>query len=266
MARLKAASVSPPPSSGPNDRMSLPAPGERAAGADLSAEDWRAHDCEEARFEACTFTDVNFLETAARGAAFTKCTFLRCRFASADMRETSFEDCAFADKEAHSGPTFFVTDLSRASFTRCDLSFAVFERSDMQGLTLSHCNLRGARFHRADFLRTVSRKLVRAAATMTDCNFHLADLTDIKLPGADLQRSQFREADLTNADLEEADLREADLFGAIVAGAKLAGADLRGGEVSGVDLGALASFAGLKITLQQQYALLSAMGLDVRSE
>lgn len=246
--------------------MSLPAPGERAAGADLSAEDWRTHDCEEAQFDGCTFTDVSFLEIAARGASFTKCTFLRCRFASADLRETTFEDCVFADKEAHTGPTFFVTDLSRATFTRSDLSFAAFERTEMQGLTLSHCNLRGARFFRADFTRAVSRKVIRAAASMTDCNFHLADLTGINLSGADLQRSAFREADLTNADLEEADLREADLFGAILAGAKLAGADVRGGEVSGIDLGALASFAGLKITVQQQYALLSAMGLDVRSE
>ena len=38
---------------------------------------------------------------------------------------------------------------------------------------------------------------------------------------------------------------------------------LRAGDAR---IGALASFAGVKITLQQQYALLSAMGLDVRSE
>ena len=62
------------------------------------------------------------------------------------------------------------------------------------------------------------------------------------------------------------DLRDTDLFGAITSGAKLAGADLRGGELSGLDLTALASRDGLKITADQQYALLSALGIDVTAD
>jgi fluoroquinolone resistance protein len=98
---------------------------------------------------------------------------------------------------------------------------------------------------------------------MRRCNFHLADLSDIKLPGCDLAQSLFREADLSGANLEGADLRDTDLFGAITSGAKLAGADLRGAEISGLDLTALASRDGLKITADQQYALLSALGIAV---
>ena len=68
---------------------------------------------------------------------------------------------------------------------------------------------------------------------------------------------------LSGVDLEGSDLRNADFFGAIFAGAKLAGADLRGAEVSGLDLATLATSSGLKITMEQQYALLSALGIDV---
>ena len=50
-----------------------------------------------------------------------------------------------------------------------------------------------------------------------------------------------------------------------IAGLKLAGADLRGGEVSGLDLAKLGSLDGLKVTADQQYALLSAMGVDVHA-
>jgi fluoroquinolone resistance protein len=69
-----------------------------------------------------------------------------------------------------------------------------------------------------------------------------------------------------DADLEGADLRECDLFQALTAGAKLARADLRGAEVSGLNLADLASVAGMKIAADQQYRLLTALGLDVYAE
>ena len=74
------------------------------------------------------------------------------------------------------------------------------------------------------------------------------------------------ETDLSGADLEGADLTGADLFQAIVDEAKLAGADLRGAEVSGLDLRRLATYQDLKITPDQQFRLLDAMGIDVRPE
>ena len=80
------------------------------------------------------------------------------------------------------------------------------------------------------------------------------------MPGCNLARSRFREADLSGADLEGADLTGADLFQAIVDEAKLAGADLRGAEVSGLDLRRLATYQDLKINPDQQFRLLDAMG------
>ena len=76
----------------------------------------------------------------------------------------------------------------------------------------------------------------------------------------------FREADLTGANLQGADLSSSDLFQALTAGANLAGADIRGGHVSGLNLAGLAGYADLKITLDQQQALLTALGLDVYAQ
>ena len=81
-----------------------------------------------------------------------------------------------------------------------------------------------------------------------------------------MARSRFRETDLSGADLEGADLTGADLFQAIVDGARMAGADLRRAEVSGLDLRRLASYQDLKITADQQYRLLEAMGVDVQPD
>ena len=66
-----------------------------------------------------------------------------------------------------------------------------------------------------------------------------------------------------DADLEGADLRECDLFQALTAGAKLARTDLRGAEVSGLNLVELGSVAAMKVAADQQYRLLTALGLDV---
>jgi fluoroquinolone resistance protein len=154
--------------------------------------------------------------------------------------------------------------LESARFSRCDLSFAHFERSEMHALRLEDCNLRGARFQRVDFSRSLGRRRSPVAAALTRCNFHLADLAEIVLPGGDLAGSRFRDADLSRADFEGANLRDCDLFGADTTGAKLAGADLRGAEVGGLDVFSLASREGMKVGLDQQYALLTALGLDVR--
>jgi fluoroquinolone resistance protein len=131
---------------------------------------------------------------------------------------------------------------------------------------LEACNLTGAMFSRTSFAKAFGRKVERIAAEFIDCNLELADLSGARMPGCRLSGSRLRETDLSGADLEGADLTGADLFQAIVDGAKFAGADLTGAEVSGLDLRRLATYQGLKITADQQFRLLDAMGIDVRLE
>ena len=68
----------------------------------------------------------------------------------------------------------------------------------------------------------------------------------------------------SGADLTDADLTDCDLFQAILDGAKLSGADLTGAEVSGLCLTTLADFAGLRISDDQMFRLLDAIGVSVR--
>ena len=99
------------------------------------------------------------------------------------------------------------------------------------------------------------------------CNLELTDLSDAKPTGCDLAvGSSLREADLTDADLTNADLTRCDLFRALTAGAKFSGADLRGADVSGLDLSGLANHDAMKITLSQQQALLTQLGIDVYAD
>ena len=114
-----------------------------------------------------------------------------------------------------------------------------------------------------DFSHAYSRKVVKTRAVFRGCNMELACLAELRLPTCDLSGSRLREANFERTDLSDADLRDCDLFQTGLDGAKLDRADLTGAELSGVNLLRLAGFAGMRITAKQQFALLSAMGIDV---
>jgi fluoroquinolone resistance protein len=241
-------------------------PGGAYDGLDLSAYDFAERDLSDVKLSHCTVVDAQLSAVLLPGARFTECRFTRCRFAHADLREAVFVRCNFADPDSHLGVQIAFSQADQARFEACDLSFAEIERSSLWAAVFTDTNLRGARFHRADFTRRLSPKTEHNSVTFQRCNLELADLSDAVLRGCDLSGSSLREADLTDAQLEGADLKACDLFQALTSGAKFAGADLRGADVSGLDLTALASCEGMKITMAQQQALLTAMGLDVHVE
>lgn len=238
-------------------------PGARLAEADLSGIDFTDADLTDAAFERCTFVDVHMQGAVLQGAKFVGCRLARTRFAHADLREAVFEDCSFADDNGHVGAQFAFGRLDEARLRRCDLSFARFERLSAYGLEMDDCNLRGARFTQADFGRSFGRRVIQWSGAMRNCNLELAELDGLRLPRGVFAGSSLREAALTGADLEDADLRGCDLFQALLTGARLNRADLRGAEVSGLNLIALDGFDGVKIDADQQYRLLSALGVDV---
>lgn len=201
-----------------------------------------------------------------RGALLTGCRLIRCRFAHADLREASFEGCSFADDEGHKGVEIAFSQLDEATFKGCDLSFARLDRTSAYGLACEDCNWRGASFVRVDFHRALGRSIVRCEGAFRGCNLELADLAELSLPGGDLSGSSLREAVLARADLAGANLSRCDMILADTYAAKFAGADLRGAQVDGLDLTELESWRAAKITLDQQQALLGAMGLDLYAE
>jgi fluoroquinolone resistance protein len=241
-------------------------PGGAYSGHNLSNIDFAERDLSEISLTNCVLIDTQLSAVILQSARFIDCRFVRCRFAHADLRETVFTRCNFADPDSHSGVQIAFSQMDQAAFEACDLSFADIDRTSLWAVAFKSTNLRGARFHRADFTRSFGGKTVRTAAAFTACNLELCDLSDARLATCDLSGSSLREADLTGADLEGADLTGCDFFQALTAGAKLADADLRGAHVSGLDLAALATYAGAKISLSQQQALLTAMGLDVYAD
>jgi fluoroquinolone resistance protein len=234
--------------------------------ATLATTDWTDLDLSDEVLVDATISDAQFQGTSLQCARFKAVRFVRCRFAHADLREAVFEDCVFADDTGHTGAQFAFSRLDEARFSKCDLSFARFERSSLYGIEMATCNLRGAVFQRADFGRSFGRNVVRSAAVFKACNLELADLSEARLPECELAGSSLREAVLLDADLEGADLRGCDFFQALTGGAKFARADLRAAEVSGLNILELASYDGLKIDADQQYRLLTALGLDVYAE
>ena len=203
------------------------------------------------------------LQSAFGRSALHQLPFVSCRFSHAELSGAQFEDCRFTSDGAK-GCSFAFSNLQRTLFSRCDLSQAVFDRTDLFAVEMRDCNLTGTRFDTVDFSRALSRKKIETRASFHNCKLDIADLSGVKLPGCSLAGCRLREADLSNADLTDADLSDSDLFQAILDGAKLGGADLSGAEVSGVNLTSLAEFAGVKISDDQMFRLLDAMGVNVR--
>src|SRR5258705_5079058 len=140
-------------------------PGAVITGHDLSAAEFAERDLSGAVLADCLLTDVQLSAVIFEGARFTGCRFVRCRFAHADLRDTVFERCNFADPDSHSGVEIAFSQMDGAAFRTCDLSFADVDRTGAYAVAFEACNLRGSRFHRADFSRAFGAKLVRTAAT-----------------------------------------------------------------------------------------------------
>ena len=244
----------------------LLASGKPVEGANLSSVDWTDADCGGACFIDCVIEDAQLKNTIFTDAHLTRCRFIRCRSAHANFRGATLEDCIFTDKAASVGSVFAFSELREARLLRCDLSFCVFERSKLFSIEMEKCNLLGARFNHADFSHSFARKTTTTKASMRRCNFELASLVGIRLPGCDLTESIFREADLTDADLSEADLRRCDIDKCELVRAKLDGADLRGAKIAGLNLLSLASMKGLKVSQDQQWTLLAELGIEVHPE
>jgi fluoroquinolone resistance protein len=240
--------------------------GRRFEGQAIIEPDWSDADLSEAVFEDCRIEDAQVSGVDLTGARFRNCRFVQVRLARAELREAVFEGCGFADPDSRTGLVVAFSNLEQARFANCDLTLSLFDRSSLYGIEMDDCNLRGARFEKADFAKAFGRKVVRSEARFRNCNLELADLSGAKLAGCSLAECDLRDADLSGADLEGADLSGSNLFHAILIGTRLARADLRCAEVSGLDLAVVATRVGLKITASQQYALLSALGLDVHPD
>ncbi|MFA5552427.1 MAG: pentapeptide repeat-containing protein [Trueperaceae bacterium] len=133
-------------------------------------------------FENCTFVSCNLTEAVLRGARFQDCRFERCELPMVDLTQVALRNVTF-DSCRLTGVDF--TPLARdplgveASFSSCDLRFALFRRLDLTGFDFEGCLLNRAAFEKCD-------------------------LSGVPFDSSDLQGCLIEECDLTNADLRGA--------------------------------------------------------------
>lgn len=127
------------------------------------------------------------------GANFQGVTFS----ASARFNNFSFKNCDFRG--------ILATDIN-LTFTRCDLSGALFDRLQLRDLEFEHCTISGASFtgiHASVLLLTTS------SVEHTDFSDITADVVSIK--GSTLRRVSLERADIGRLMLSEASLRDSEL-------------------------------------------------------
>ncbi|GAC1669803.1 MAG: hypothetical protein NVS9B4_25860 [Candidatus Acidiferrum sp.] len=165
----------------------------------------------------------------------------------ADLRGANLRDSllrsAIVDHAQASRVILVSTDASNSSFVASDLrgsdlSYGIFENSDLSNAKLSTASLYAASLRNAHLLRTdLSRTDLRDAkldhAVLSYSNLELADLSSAKLCSADLTGAQMKGTILLDADLKNADLRGAFLSTALLRGSDLDGVNLEGADLRG---------------------------------
>ena len=107
---------------------------------------------------------------------------------------------------------------------------------DLGGADLSHTDLSGVAFWRANLSRANLSKTNLSSANLWQADLSGADLTEANLIAARLGRADLWEVQLSDAKLSKADLIAANLSRANLGGADLSGADLSQANLSGADL------------------------------
>ncbi len=250
-----------------DDLLALADKGYPISGENLDAIEWHDLDVSESKFVECTFRGSYFSETQFSDCEFTNCRFINCNFSHASLMSAFFDKCFLGkENEVDNGCRFSFCEMKGVRLANSNLSFCVFERSNLFNIEAERCNLLGTSFIKTDFYQLLNSKkgsIIHSRAQFKECNFELANLCSLKLGDAEFLECRMREADLTGVDFTDASLRGCDLFQAITNGAKFEGADLRGAEISGFNLLHLNGFHGMRIDYKQQFALLEGIGVEV---
>ncbi len=120
------------------------------------------------------------------------------------------------------GITFCRRGLWRTNFRGKDLSYAVFNGSNLKGANFSNANLSFA-----DFRKTNLTKANFKGANLEATLFCGACLKDANFENANFCRTDFRKADLTNTNIKKENVSDCDLTKAVLVGTNLDQEDSR---------------------------------------
>jgi len=157
-----------------------------------------------------TIQDSRLFGIDISGQGFSSLRFVTCLLERVSFANCTIGSCRFRD----------------VRLEKCDLSNAVFRRSEATRIELVDCRLTGLKATECRW-RDV---LVEA------CDARYAQFTEGSILVSEFKTSQLQEADFRNATLNDSIFVQANLTRADLSGAKLSNVDLRGADISEVTL------------------------------
>jgi fluoroquinolone resistance protein len=233
------------------------------AGRDLSGLDFESLIGDDPlTFKDCTISGARAKGDALSRSQWINCKIRNCEFVATDLRDAQFVRCLFFEPEAAIGVRFRFCDLTRASFSDCNLSMAHWLGGSAHEIAFADCQMRGAKFEKMDFALSTKRRRLNKA------RFERCLMNDAVLASLDLSSSEFRDCALAQASFEQSDLTGATLANcnlalAEVAQADFRGADLRGSDLAGFNLAELKGSSNMRISAGQQHHLLASLNIEV---
>ena len=215
---------------------------------------------EDTQFKNCVIEAADLSGVDFEGATFEDCAFRGTSFRSARLRSSRFTDCRFYIDDLV--VDFRYAELREASFERCDLSMACFQRAGAYGLRLQACQAQGADFSQADFSLAMTRKKTLVSLECEDCNLAYADFSNTNLAGVTLRGCRLIHGLFQYCDMRDADLRDSDLTNLDANQLSLKGVDLRGATFNNLDPRVI-DMGDARVDPEQAQALLGAMDIEV---
>ncbi len=128
-------------------------------------------------------------------------------------------------------------DLSGANLRGVDLQGAKLQRVNLQGADLQGAKLQWTNMFGANLTKTNLKEAQLQGVRLHGANLTKANLEKAQMQGVDLQHATLTAANLKRADLSGANLKEAALLKAGLQGAILQGSNLTNTDLSGAFLG-----------------------------
>jgi len=207
-------------------------------------------------FDAVDLTDATAARVNLTGASMAACNLESANLAGADLSNARLEggnrlvranlDGARLVQTNLTGAILDGASLERGNLTNATLDGARFQLAVLRGAVLNRASARNANFDAADMeacqaedalfdgasfgpqapheLNTNLRNANLDEVSCRGCYFH-ADMTGIRLTGADLSNSSWRDCAATNADMSGAVWNGAILFGVDLTASDLDAAD-----------------------------------------
>lgn len=219
-------------------------------------------------FTGCTLNSTNFTKSTFAQCLFQTCTGVSPTFFQVSMSDVSFNHCSLTNAPWNGSwlqnVVFVDTDLTNNSFTDANLNQVVFDpstivvgcvfndakihSSQLEGLELAeHLWFKNVIMDKCSLVESQFPQIQLLQATMTECDYSLANLSQANCENATLIDCNFTESALNEANFFNANLTSCIFEGADLDSVDMTGATLFECNMINVVFGENASFSNAEI-------------------